>query len=132
MLFCAACSNSSSNDDTFGGAEISGTITAPATITNRCYLIKLDTDSDTTNGQTRLDSGMITGTTFNYRFTNISAGSYYLSAFVDLDSDCTAIHESGDYFGWHGSNNTNAPTSGTVTLENGLQYDYDVTLYTVP
>lgn len=80
------------------GATISGTVTLPAAVTDKVYLVQVDTDHDGGNGgQVAYAIGTVTGSSFNYTIENVPAGDFMVYATVGVVNDWDDQPQSGDY-----------------------------------
>lgn len=133
LSLCLYCADESNGDEAATAkSKISGTVTTAANVTNRCYWVQIDTDINGANGNVALATGFVTGSSFNYELTGIDSGNYYISAFVDLDSNCSAAPTSGDHLGWAGSASVNAPAGAIVNVNAPTNYTYNLQLYVFP
>jgi uncharacterized protein (DUF2141 family) len=90
-------------------ANVSGTITMPATADGKVYNVILDSTSGTGGGDAASQSGTIsTGTnTFTYSFYAWMPGAYWLYSLVDVSGDGDGnntdfnVLEPVDYFGYY-------------------------------
>ena len=98
-----------------GTSTVSGTITLPASVSDKTYYICLDTNTDGSDGMTGYLSDKVTGTSIPYSFTNVSDGTYYLYAIVDMDGSGGGI-SSGDYWMFYGMVNSNPGTASAFTV----------------
>ncbi len=114
------CDNPASSDDG-DTATVSGTVTLPASVTAKPYMVFVDTDDDPGNGFTKSASGTVTGTTFNYSIADVPAGTYYISAVVWVSGDGTAAPVAGDYYGINGND--------PIAIDAGETKDVDLTLF---
>ena len=77
---------------------VSGTLTIPASVTNKKWYLAVDADDTGENGLTAVDSGTVTGSSISYSISNIPSGNYYIYTEVDMTGDL-GPWESGDYVG---------------------------------
>ena len=102
---------------------VNGTITLPEVAEGKQYSIYIDTDFDLVNGYTAIEEGACDSTlTIDYSIGEISEGSYFVFAFVDIDS--SGGYTSFDFLGVYGGDpvtpNAVVPSSGSVTFDFSL------------
>jgi len=112
-----------------GGALVVGTLTLPGTAMNKPITVRiLNMPGTTFVAQT---TGLTNGSTMvPYAIDNVPAGTYYVLAFVDVDSSGGDSSTPGDYVGWYGhtgdgnpppgGKNAVVPPSGSVTFDFSL------------
>jgi len=106
--------------------DISGTITFPASITDKTYLIAIDEDHNGENGFKRIVEGQVTGNSISYEFLDAPVGEYFIYTVVKKEGPMGAV-ESGDFMGAAGfvpaANKPYSPTKVTID-ENNLLFDF--------
>ena len=128
-LFLFACSD---DDDPptsppVATYTVSGTLTLPASVTDKQWYVAVDTDDDGSNGMIAIDSGLVTGSTVNYSIANIPAGDYFIYSEVDLTGNL-GPWDSGDYVGM--SCQLQDGSSCTTTIDSSTTID--IVLYVNP
>ncbi len=82
--------------------NVSGTITLPAPVTAKAYVVILDTDMNPSNGYYSADTGLVSGSSRNYALAAVLPLDYYIYALVDRDSSGLETGAtSGDYYGYY-------------------------------
>ena len=85
--------------------NLSGTLTLPAAIPGRTYVVILDNDTDGSNGYITTKYGVCgTGVSVNYSMLSPLPGNYYLYAIVDITGFLLGGGgpTNGDYLGFYG------------------------------
>jgi hypothetical protein len=114
---------------TAGGATVMGTLTLPGTAVNKPFAVRILNMPGLT--YVAQSTGLTTGNTMlPYVIPNVPAGTYYVLAFVDVDSSGGDSSTPGDYVGWYGHSgdgnpppggkNAAVPASGSVTFDFSL------------
>lgn len=99
-----SCGGSGSKDfeleaDLFDGSySISGEVTLPAAVTDKVAVLTVTKVSGTGTG-TELLSQTVSGSSFTYKITDLSAGSYTIRMQIDTDANGSSNNE-GDYEGY--------------------------------
>jgi hypothetical protein len=114
----------SSTDPPTVNNTVNGTLTLPATADGKEWFVLIDTDLSGDKYISLIEGTCGSGITENYSISNISAGTYYIYAFVRIVSAHGNPPENGDYGGIYGGtfnnlpNEPNAviPSEGTVVL----------------
>ena len=109
-----------------------GTLTLPAGTVGKRYEIDIVTSTDpATSTLIGTVSGTTNGSSIAYSIPYVPAGTYFVSAFVDLDASGGTSFTSGDYAGWYGQDTTAMPPVApnaeideltTVTFDFGLPH----------
>lgn len=117
LIGITACEVTETATDTTssGEATISGILNLPGSVTNKSYMVVIDADNNPGNGFVTSTGGTANGSTVNYFITNLSAGSYYVFAFIDVDSSGADLNI-GDYWGYHNGGMGQPPSSPSVTV----------------
>jgi hypothetical protein len=107
------------------GATIQGTLTLPSSVTDRLYVVMVDTDHNGENGGVvAATAGRMTGTTADYTVRNVPAGTYVVYAVVYAPSDTIGAPGPGDF---------TSGNSETITVAGtGTYPDIDRTLAAEP
>jgi len=127
------CENPAAADDATT-STVSGTITLPASVANKPFLVIVDADTDGSNVNAGTATGTANGTSFDYSIPNVAAGNYYIYAIVYTDGTADAPPAEGDYFGAHGITAITAwpNTTPKITVTAGDSKTADFSLYLVP
>ncbi len=112
-----------------GTNTVSGTITLPVSVSEKTYYICLDTNLNGDDGMEGFLSEQVTGTSINYSFSNVSDGTYYLYAIVDMDGSGEGI-SSGDYWMFNGMVNSNPSTAESIDVAGDVSVDMTLEAYT--
>lgn len=103
-----------------GGATISGTVTLPVSLTNKEYVVVVDTDHDGSNGgQAAYALGSVTGSSFSYTIENVPDGTYMVYAIIYAAGSWLSAPGSGDYC---------SGDSSTITVSGPGTYTADRTV----
>ena len=164
MILCDGCSGSGGDTGSHPSAggdggitvdagaprtstRVTGRITLPAAVTNRCAMVAVDSDTTGANGSARRGDGsyllayvLVNGATLDFDFADVPAGTYYLWGFVDTNAsssspgtDCemTGGPNSGDDLGYFDTGL--APPGGTnVTVPHDEGRTFPFTLGVFP
>ncbi len=68
-----------------------------------------------------------TGSSVTFTFSDLSAGTYFLDVWKDVDGN--NVWSTGDYVGWYGSGSFAGPVLDTITLVANQTFTADVTMY---
>lgn len=86
------------------GVTVSGTVTLPASVSNKPYTVIIDDDTNGGDGDgTPMASGTANGTSFTYTLADVPPGQYYIYAIVYTDGVAGGSPAAGDYFGAYGT-----------------------------
>jgi len=127
------CDNPAASDDATT-STVSGTITLPASVADKPFLVIVDADYDGGNGYAGSATGTANGTSFDYSIADVAAGSYYIYAIVYTDGTADGPPAENDYFGAHGTSVIGDWPLSTpkVTVTAGENTDADFSLYLAP
>lgn len=96
------------------GATVSGTVTLPASVTDKTYVVQVDTDHDGGNGgQVAFAVGTVTGASFAYTIENVPPGDFMVYAIVYNSGNWLEAPASGDFVS---GDDTVLEISGTGTF----------------
>jgi hypothetical protein len=117
--------------DASSGATVVGTITLPSATTGKPYSVRIlgmaGAPSATPVGEA---SGTTAGaTTLQYTIADVPAGSYFVLAFVDIDSSGGQSSTPGDQAGWFGhtgDGNPPASPNATVPASGMVRFDFSL------
>ncbi len=151
LVATTACGGDDGDPNTGGAASVeslvSGSVTLPADASGTCAMIALDDDASGSNSVARRADGsylasfeMISGSSIGFSFGDAPVGSYYLWAYIDVDSsasdptgDCeiTGAPTSGDHFGYYDTG-LSEPSSANVRVPHAEGSSFDFQLGVVP
>lgn len=104
-------------------ASVSGTVTLPASVSNKPYAVYIDADINYTNGAVLTLTGYVTGETFTYSFPVVPPGTY--TVYFAVNQGDAGGPVTGDYVGMYGATtmadaltvvpNLTVPATGSVT-----------------
>jgi hypothetical protein len=140
-----ACGCGGGNDDDGAPAEsvVVGSVSLPEDGGGSCAVIALDDDASGSNSVARRADGgylvsfrVISGQSASFSFDDVPARSYYLWAFVDIDSsdsdpsgscEITGAPTPGDHFGYYDTG-LSPPSGPRVSIPHaeGLTFDFDL------
>jgi hypothetical protein len=81
-----------------GSPNLSGSITVPAGASGKHFVVVVDTDQNTANGYVSRFVGIVNSTTMPYAFL-VTAGNYYVYAYIDMNDSGLTGPGGLDYFG---------------------------------
>lgn len=95
--------------------NLTGSLTLPAAASGKQYAVVVDDDANTANGfLTQIIGTCGASTVISYAFHVTDNASYYVYAYVDVNSSGMTGPGGMDYFGTYGSNPVNVPTGGAA------------------
>lgn len=119
-------------DSAATGASVFGTLTLPASAPGKPFvaILALEAENVITDRTATVMQSAPAGTTIDYRFDGVPAGTYYLLTYVDVDESGGDSSTPGDFVGWYDPTNTgNPPASGpnVVVPESGsVEYSFNM------
>lgn len=110
-------------------ATVNGTLILPQEANGKEYWVLIDNDLDGGNGYVSVTSGTCgSGTTVNYSISNVTSGTYYISAGVRIFSAPDNPPEEGDYVGIYGGTIINLPGAANAVVPSSGTVTFDITL----
>ena len=111
--------------------KVEGVITLPSSANDKTLWVVIDKDTDGDNGREGIAQCVCSySLKYAYNFSNYPVGIYYIYAGVFLGSDDSGPPESGDYFGFYGSELDPPPFANVIITDNGTK-TCDFKLYVV-
>jgi uncharacterized protein (DUF2141 family) len=106
-----------------GSTTVSGTVSLPASVSNKTYYVVIDANTSKSDGYASIASGATSGSSISYTLEYVDAGTYYIYCLVDVDG--SGAPTANDYFGAYGGTGYNfpsganlvVPASGTTTCD---------------
>lgn len=129
LFLYQGCDSSTEPDpDPTPNNTVKGTLTLPATANTKEWVVLIDTDRDGEEYVAYVLGNCGSGTTVNYSFSNIAAGTYYIYAMVRILSASGTPPENGDYVGIYGGTESNPPSNPNAVIPLEGTVDFDITL----
>ena len=130
-----------------GDTAVTGTISLPSDATNRCAMVALDFDTTGSNGVAEGAQGselalfpLVAGTTVEFAFDAVPAGTYFLWGYVDADASASdpqgnceiqAGPNGGDHLGYFDTG-LGRPGSANVQVPHARGMTFDFQLGVLP
>jgi hypothetical protein len=112
--------------------NLSGAVTVPSDANGKHFAVVVDNDTNTANGYVAKFDGIVNATSLPYAFL-VTAGTYYVYAYVDMNNSGMTGPGGMDYFGNYGSWTAVVPTATAVDFNCTNQLDMTITMnITVP
>ncbi|MHC4670531.1 MAG: hypothetical protein ACYTFD_19275 [Planctomycetota bacterium] len=117
-------------------ATVTGSLNLPAEASGRVCYVVIDDDLDAQQVVGLATTSLGPGTSFDFSFSGVPAGTYYVYAFVHVVSDPGEALVAGDFLGFHGGTLSDPPTgpnavvpaSGTVSFVINLEVLAELTV----
>ncbi len=127
LVVMLGCGSDSPNGPS--GATVEGRLTLPTEANGKEYWVLIDNDINGDNGYLRAVSGNCgSGTSVNYSFSDVPAGTYYVYAGVRIVSSSDSAPENGDYVGIYGGTLSNAPSQPNAVVPSSGTVTFNITL----
>jgi len=119
----------SSTDPTTNNT-VKGTLTLPVAADGKEWFVLIDTDRNGEQYVALVEGTCGTGTTVNYSFSNIAAGTYYIYAVVRITSAHGTPPDDADYMGIYGGTLNSPPANPNAEITSEGTMVFNITLST--